>query len=213
MTTETMNVHQALAELKMMDKRIQAATREPEWAITNKHSNTKINGVTVGEWCEEVKSKYQKVLDLIRRRDAIKRAVVNSNAVTKITVAGKEYTVAEAIDRKNSGVEYLKNLVLRLNHDYVMAKQNADRANGSELERRADEHVRIMFGNSDMKGSSAEAVRVRNEFIAAQTTDIIDPIGVLGEIEKLNEEVNSFLMNVDAALSVSNALTVITVEY
>lgn len=213
MTTDTMNVHQALAELKMMDKRIEAATREPEWVITNKHSNTKINGVDVKEWVDDIKSKYQKVLDLIRRRDAIKRAVVNSNAVTKITVAGKEYTVAEAIDRKNNGVEYQKKLVLRLNHDYVMCKSNADRANGSELERRADEHVRIMVGNSDMKGATAEAVRLRNEFILAQTTDIIDPIGVLAEIEKINDEVNSFLMNVDAALSVSNALTVITVEY
>lgn len=213
MTKETMNVHQALAELKMMDKRIVAATREPEWVVTNKHSNTKINGVEVKNWIEDTKSKYNKVLDLIRRRDAIKRAVVNSNAVTKITVAGKEYTVAEAIDRKNNGVEYQKNLIARLNHDYVMAKTNADRANGVELERRADEHVRIMFGNSDMKGSSAEAVRVRNEFIAAQTTDIIDPIGVVAEMDKMSEEVNSFLMNVDAALSVSNALTVITVEY
>jgi hypothetical protein len=213
MTTETMNVHQALAELKMMDKRIEAATREPEWVITNKHSNTKINGVDVEKHIEDIKSKYQKVLDLIRRRDAIKRAVVNSNAVTKVTVAGKEYTVAEAIDRKNNGVEYQKKLVLRMNHDYVMAKSNADRANGSDLERRADDHVRIMVGNSDMKGATAEAVRLRDEFIKAQTTDIIDPIDVLKEIEKLNEDINSFLMNVDAALSVSNALTVITVEY
>jgi hypothetical protein len=213
MTKETMNVHQALAELKMMDKRIQAATREPEWVVTNKHSNTKINGVEVDKVKEDIKSKHQKVLDLIHRRDAIKRAVVNSNAVTKVTVAGKEYTVAEAIDRKNNGVEYLKNLVLRMNHDYLTAKSNADRANGSELERRADDHVRIMVGNSDMKGATSEAVRLRNEFIVAQTTDIIDPIGVVGEMEKLNEEVNSFLMNVDAALSVSNALTVITVEY
>lgn len=213
MNKETMNVHQALAELKMMDKRIEAATREPEWVITNKHSNTKINGVEVKDWIEDIKSKYRKVLDLIRRRDAIKRAVVNSNAVTKITVAGKEYTVAEAIDRKNNGVQYQKNLVLRMNHDYVMAKSSADRANGSELERRADDHVRIMFGNSDMKGSSQEAVRVRNEFIQGQTTDILDPIGVVAEVEKMNEEVNDFLMNVDAALSVSNALTVITVEY
>lgn len=213
MTTETMNVHQALAELKMMDKRIEAATREPEWVVINKHSNTKINGVEVKDYVEDIKSKYKKVQDLIRRRDAIKRAVVNSNAVTKVTVAGVEYTVAEAIDRKNNGVEYLKKLVLRLNHDYVMAKTNADRANGSDLERRADDHVKIMVGNSDMKGATAEAVRLREEFIKAQTTDIIDPIGVLAEIEKLNEEINSFLMNVDAALSVSNAVTTITVEY
>lgn len=213
MTREEMNVHQALAELKMLDKRIIAAAQEPEWVITNKHSNTKINGVTVEDWKEDVKSKYQKVLDLIRRRDAIKRAVVNSNAVTKVDIAGVEYTVAEAIDRKNNGVEYQKKLVLRMNHDYVMAKTNADRANGSDLERRADDHVRILIGNSDMKGATSEAQRVRNEFIEAQTTDIIDPVGVLTEIEKLNEEVNAFLMNVDAALSVSNALTKIVVEY
>lgn len=213
MTKEEMNVHQALAELKMMDKRIEAATREPDWVVTNKHSNTKIDGVEVKDWKEDVKSKYQKVLDLIARRDAIKRAVVNSNAVTKVTVAGVEYTVAEAIDRKNHGVEYLKDLVNRMNHCYVLAKSNADRMNGDALERRADEHVKIMLGNSDMKGATVEAQRVRKEFIEAQTTDIIDPIGVLAEIEKMREEINSFLMNVDAALSVSNAVTKIVVEY
>ena len=213
MNSETMNVHQALAELKMLDKRIQAATREPEWVVTNKHSNSKIHGVTMEDWVDDVKSKYQKVRDLIRRRDAIKRAVVMSNAVTKVNIAGTEYTVAEAIDRKNNGVEYQKNLVLRMNHDYVMAKNDADRANGPDLERRADDHVRIMVGNSDMKGATTEAVRLREEFIKAQTTDIIDPIGVLVEIEKMNDEINAFLMNVDAALSVSNAVTAITVEY
>ena len=213
MITETMNVHQALAELKLLNKRISAAIVDPTWVVTNKHSNTKLGGVNVKEFGEDLKSKYQKVLDLIRRRDAIKRAVVNSNAVTKVTVAGKEYTVAEAIDRKNNGMDYLKNLAMRLQHDYTRAKGEADRLNGLELERRADEHVRIMVGNSDMKGATAEAVRIRDEFITAQTTDIIDPIGVCTEFGKLNDEVNSFLMNVDAALSVSNALTVITVEY
>ena len=213
MTTETMNVHQALAELKMIDKRIEAAVRATDWVAVNKHSNTKIGGVTEKEWCDDVKSKYQKVQDLIRRRDAIKRAVVNSNAVTKVVVAGVEYTVAEAIDKKNNGVEFLKLLATRLASDHLTAKRTADVANGDNLSRRADDHVKIMIGNSDMKGATAEAQRVRNEFIEAQTTDIIDPIGVLAEVERINEEVNSFLMNVDAALSTSNSLTNITVEY
>lgn len=213
MTTETMNVHQALAELKMMDKRINAAITEPDWVITNKHSNTKIAGVEAAEWIVDTKSKYQKARDLIRRRDAIKRAVVNSNAVTKVVVAGVEYTVAEAIDRKNKGVEPLKLLVSAMSRDHLTAKRTADLANGESLLRRADDHVKIMVGNSDMKGATTEAQRVHKEFIEAQTTDIIDPIGVLAEVEKLNEEINSFLMNVDAALSVSNSLTTITVEY
>jgi hypothetical protein len=155
---ETMNVHQALAELKMMDKRITAATREPEWVITNKHSNTKINGVEVKEFVDDIRVKYQKVLDLIRRRDAIKRAVVNSNAVTKVTVAGVEYTVAEAIDKKNNGIDLLKHFARKLATNYNTAKITADRANGAELDRRADEHVRVMLGDTDHDAETARAI-------------------------------------------------------
>ena len=213
MTTETMNVHQALAELKTMEKRITTAIREQEWVVANKHSNTKIGGVSIEEWKAAVKAQHQKVMDLIRRRDAIKRAVVNSNAVTKLMVAGVEYTVAEAIDRKNNGTQFLAMLAQRIAHDHTMAKTNADRANGPELDRRADEHVRIMIGNGDMKGATAEAQRVRKEFIEAQTTELVDPIGAVKIIAELDEEVSSFLTNVDAALSVSNAVTSITLEY
>lgn len=213
MTTEKMNVHQALAELKTIDKRINSAIREKDWVIANKHSNTKIGGIPVEEWKAAVVSQHQKVMDLIRRRDAIKRAVVNSNAVTKVLIAGKEYTVAEAIDRKNNGVGFLSLLAQRITADHTLAKNNADRANGSELERRADEHVKIMCGNSDMKDKLGEAQRIRKEFIEAQTVELVDPIGALKVVEALDEEVSSFLCNVDAALSVSNAVTEITVEY
>jgi hypothetical protein len=208
-----MNVHQALAELKTMEKRIKAAISGGEWVVANKHSNTKIGGVTVKDWCDDVKSQHQKVMDLIRRRDAIKRAVVNSNAITPVEIAGVTYTVAEAIDKKNNGVEFLKEYARKLATDHRTAKLAADRANGPELDRRADEHVRIMLGNTDMKGATGEAQRIRKEFIDAQTVELVDPIGVLGVIDKLDEEVSAFLTNVDAALSVSNALTHITIEY
>lgn len=213
MTVESMNVHQALAELKTMDKRITAAIQEPTWVVANKHSNTKIDGVEVKEWQDGVKASYQKVMSLIRRRDAIKRAVVNSNAVTKVEVAGVTYTVAEAIDRKNSGIEFLKTLSRRIAHDNATAESAANRANGLEMEARADSYVRSLIGNTDVKGMTAEIKKMRDDFIAAQTVELVDPIGALKQIEALNEEVTSFLTNVDAALSVSNALTVIKVEY
>ena len=213
MTTETMNIHQALVELKTLDKRIESAIQEGDWVVANKHSNGKISGIDLKDWVENVKSRHQKVTGLIARTEAIKRAVVNSNAVTKVTIAGKEYTVAEAIDMKNHGIERLRALVRRLNHDYTMAKSAADRANGAELERRADDYVRTMIGNTDVKGMTEEIKRLRDEFIKAQTMELVDPIGVLKQIEMLNEQINAFEINVDSALSVSNALTAIEVSY
>lgn len=213
MTTETMNVHQALAELKMMDKRIASAIQEPTWVVANKKCNTKINGVEVKDWAADVKAKYQKVMSLIRRRDAIKRAVVNSNAVTNVVVAGVTYTVAEAIDRKNTGVEYLDALSKRIARDKTMAESTANRTNGPEMETRADAYIRAMIGNTDVKGMTPEIKKMRDDFIASQTVELVDPIGAAAVIEELNDEVTAFLTNVDAALSVSNATTMITVEY
>lgn len=213
MTTETMSIHQALVELKTLDKRIESAIQEGDWVVANKHSNGKISGIDLKDFIENVKSRHQKVTSLIARTEAIKRAVVNSNAVTKVTIAGKEYTVAEAIDMKNHGIERLRIFLRRLNHDYTMAKAAADRANGAELERRADDYVRTMIGNTDIKGMTEEVKRLRDEFIKAQTMELVDPIGVLKQIEMLNEQINAFEVNVDSALSVSNALTAIEVSY
>lgn len=213
MTTETMNIHQALVELKTLDKRIESAINDGEWVIANKHSNTKISGVDLKDFAETIKSRHQKVTSLIARAEAIKRAVVNSNAVTKVVIAGKEYTVAEAIEMKNHGVERKKMLIFRLHTDYTHAKAVADRANGAELERRADDYIRTMIGTTDVKGMTAEVKRMRDEFIAAQTMELVDPIGVLKQMELLNEEITAFETNVDAALSVSNALTQITIVY
>lgn len=213
MNTETMNVHQALAELKMLEKRIQGAIREGSWVVANKHSNTKIGGIEIKEYIDDMKSRYQKVNDLIARRNAIKRAVVQSNAVTRVSVGGLEYTVAEAIDMKSTGMENLKLLRDRLTREYQLAKATADQSNGSELSRRADDYIRTMVGNTDVKGMTEEVKRMRDDFIKAQTTELVDPLNVLEQINSLNDAIDAFLTNVDACLSVSNATTTIEITY
>ena len=98
MNKERLTVHRALAELKTIDSRITKAINTSKFVIANKHSNEKIDGKPISEVRENMKSAYQKVTDLIARRNAIKRAVVLSNANTNVVVNGVTYTVAEAID-------------------------------------------------------------------------------------------------------------------
>lgn len=47
---ETMTVHKALAELKLLDSRIEKAITENIGCAANKHSNDKINGVPLDEY-------------------------------------------------------------------------------------------------------------------------------------------------------------------
>ena len=62
MTHEQMTVHKALAELKTIDSRIAKAMDNAHYVVAIKHSAQKINGMTVGEFIENMKSDYQKTL-------------------------------------------------------------------------------------------------------------------------------------------------------
>ena len=73
MTTEKMTIHKALCELKTLDARITKSIGETEYVFANKHSNDKVNGMTVAAYCDEIKSGYQRVTD-------------SSSAVTPLSV-------------------------------------------------------------------------------------------------------------------------------
>lgn len=133
MTTEKMTVHKALCELKTLDSRIQKCMQQNPFVFANKHANSKVAGVSVGDYCKEVQASYQSANDLIARRDAIKRAVTLSNATVKVTIGGKEYTVAEAIELKNHGVPLKQMLLKKLDSDNRRARMEADKNNGDVL--------------------------------------------------------------------------------
>lgn len=214
MTNEKMTVHKALAELRTIDSRISSAINEASFVIANKHSNQKISGLSITEYKNQAEASFKKAQDLTARRNAIKRAVVLSNARTEVTIAGVVYTVAEAIEMKNHGIAHWQRLLNKFSEDYHRAKLEADRNNGDRLEARADEHVKNMFdGKVDMKNLSEEALNARNQFIANQTYELIDPLKAKDKMEELDAKINAFMVEIDAALSVSNALTEIEISY
>lgn len=217
MTKENMTVHKALAELKIIDDRINKAITSGTYVVANKHSNQKIHGMTIDEFRTQMKADFQKVSDLIARRNAIKRAVVSSNAVTKVKVGDTEYTVAEAIEMKNHGMEFKDYFMRAISSQYVRAKNELDLNSGDPLEKRAEQYVLSVIQaqpkDSKMAVDSDAMKNLRTQYIKDNQYDIIDPIGVKDVIDGLDTEVSEFLTEVDAALSVSNAITVLDIEY
>lgn len=210
---EVMSVHKALCELKVLGDRIDKEIDLLHFLILNKHGNQKINGVPVKDYIEDVRANYKSVMTLINRRNAIKGAIINSNAVTKVTIGGKEYTVAEAIDMKANGMSNLRKVLGNLELQWNRALSMAERENGEKLDARADAYVKSLYEGSDMKNLSDDIQKVRETFVASQTVDIIDPIGAQDVMRKLKDEIDAFMADVDSALSVSNALTNIEIEY
>lgn len=212
-TVETMTIHKALAELKILDGRIKKEIQNGLYCAANKHSNEKINGIPIDDFEKSVRGTYDKATDLINRRKAIKKAVVLSNAKTTVKISDVEYTVAEAIEMKNHGIELEALLINAMDKQYQQAQAEVNRQNGNNLEERADQYVTAIYGQKEGKTNSADIDKVRKDFLEANSYEIVDPINVPEKVEALREKIDAFMAEVDSALSVSNALTEITIEY
>lgn len=213
MTRESMTIHKALAELKVLDSRIDKSIADGVFCAANKHSNEKIGGVPIQDYEKVIQGSYDKVDGLINRQNAIKRAVTLSNAETKVKISDREYTIAEAIWMRNHGIEKMQAVVNVMQRQYKQAQAKLNIQNGAELEARADQYVTAIYGQKDGKTNTADIDKVRKDFLTANTYELLDPIHILNKIEELEKKISDFMSEVDAALSCSNALTEITIEY
>lgn len=212
MTNETMTVHKALAELKVLDNRINNAISSGDFVITKKNNQDTVKGKTVEQFKAKATEAFQKASDLILRRNAIKNAVVVSNANTMVEIGGKQYTVAEAIEKKNYGMDYYVQLRDVLRQQFAKQRAELEKYNAS-LQQKAEQFVTGLMGGKDIKTDSEEYISAVDTYIKSNTMILLDPLNIEKKIEEFDDTINTFLPEVDAALSVSNAVTIIAIEY
>lgn len=209
---ETMTIHKALAELKVLDKRIIDAMAAATFVVNKKNNQEKVHGVTPTTFNEAAFASYDKITDLIKRRNAIKDAVNVSNSVTKVEIGGKTYTVVEAIDKKNHGMAFYMELRDHMTVQLSRAKADLEKQN-SQLQQKAEQFVTGLMGNKETAAKSEEYDTSVKTYIKSNTVEMLDPLGIEKKIAELDDMINAFMPEVDAALSVSNALTTISIEY
>lgn len=210
--TETMTIHKALAELKTLDNRIADKINTACYVRANKHSNSKISGQSISDYEQDMKSGFQSIIDLIARRSAIRSALAESNAKTMINVGGKEYAVSVAIEMRQHGIDLYNLLLANMGRQYSDAQRTIERQNGDALTEAATRYVTGLYGQKD-KANQDAVNSAYGDYVKANAYDLIDPLNISKEIEKLRDFVDSFMSEVDAKISASNALTEISITY
>jgi hypothetical protein len=207
-TTQTMSIHRALSELKTLNDRIPKAIQEADFIATDRKSAQKINGLSIENYEKTIQAGFDKAVSLIKRRNRLKDAVVQSNAVTEVVVAGETMTVAKAIERKSS-IVYEEKLLATMVTKRRMAINRLTMENES-LPSRLEDYLTAILGNKEhAKKEEVElhtkSFKERNEYV------LIDPLHLDKRIEEWEERISSFKAEVDAVLSESNAITQITI--
>lgn len=206
-----MSITQALSELKLLDSRISKGINGSGFCAPCMNG-TKINGTTTPEEAEKAfKNNWQSATDLIKRRANMKSAIVKSNAETEVEIGGGKMTVAEAIERKSS-IKYDQLLLAKLKEDFRRATATVVQGN-EQARAKAQQSLDTVLGKDNTKTPSKEELAaIFDPVFARYEYKMVDPLGIEKKIEELEENIESFLNNVDFILSTSNAITQIEID-
>lgn len=207
-----MTIHRALAELKLIDSRIEKGISQiiPTGIA---HEGKLVNGIYPKEEFEKnVKAKYQSVTDLIGRKNSIKSAIVKANGITEVKIGEKTMTIADAINFKTV-IAVKKNLIEQMTkqHNSVKSKLTIENEKVHEI---ALQNAKIMLGRQteqNVNPTDEDVKNIMDPFIKRNELHLVDPLGVEKAIEVLQIEVDDFELEVDAALSEINATTFIEI--
>jgi len=207
-------VTKALSDVKVLTDRIEKET-DKLTVLSTKLKSKKVlkdKNIEVDDFKNEVKANYQSILDLIKNRDVIKSAIILSNAKTKVIIADKEYTVAEAIDKKNR-IALEADLLMKLKSELITKSKQVTNFN-DKLEAQIDKEREIMLSGDNAKNK--DIVKTAEELATAKrennSVELVDPLNIEKVINELEDSIMSFKAEVDQQLSISNAVTLIEVE-
>ena len=205
MSTQQMSVTQALPELKLLEKRIDKVMETIQnWSKVSHNAAP----VDKEKHKKETEAQIQSFNDLVKRRDAIKRAIILSNAVTKVKIGQWEGTVAEAIEYKSS---------IRIKRNFLEGMKNSLQTRREEFERRkaeVDGRLERLLQSElgkDVKTNPETITALTNSFRENNKIELVDPLDLATRVTSLEDELDAFETNVDWVLSESNGKTVIQV--
>lgn len=203
-----LTIHRALAELKLLEKRIAKKISESSFVGFQKGST--FQGEEPKEdFVKNSKASLDSILSLIKRQQNIKSKIIMSNSLTVVEIDGRKMTVAEAISMKSLIVNYslLSKVILS---NYSTAAKKVEKHN-TRIESEALEIAKTLTGSGkDVDETTIQ--NVVNPYVKSNSLSILDPISSVETSEKYEKIYEGFISEVDAILSESNAVTTIDIE-
>ena len=209
MAEKTLSVYEALIEISRLNDKIEkfnSSSTMPLFLACATESAKYIEGMEKEKYINLLKSNYDSCRHLISNLSEYKAKVALSNAKTTITVGGKEYTIAEAIQRKqniDTEIRFLRMIETQLKdvNTKITAKNNSVKAGLTEYL----EKVKSETATPEEIDKLTNIYNEKNLFI------LVDPYGIVGTIDEKRQELETFLSDVDTKITASNCSTMITV--
>lgn len=205
-----MSLTRALTEIKLISSKIDSKMEKVN-PVSIQQGDKKINGIFDPEdFKKEQKELIQSIQDLIKQKAIIKSLIVSANATTKVKIAEKEMTIADAIVRKEN-ISYEKELLVRINERFKKGEallvdcNNKVKANLQSL-------LEKDFGKESSKSDPENIKLISDAFLKMNEFKLVEAISTKKVIAEMEKSIEDFESNVDFALSEINSQTLIEVK-
>jgi hypothetical protein len=209
---EKMSITRALAEIKRLDDRIEKAIASEFVNVAvgrNENKRSTNRSETLQDTQSKIQSNRDTLTSMFDKRAKIKAAVVQSNAVTKITLGKEELSVAEAIEKKKS-IDLKRRLSVTLKQQLNRANELVKNLN-EKLDQTIETNLATIYGNDKGKADASMYNAIAEPQKNQKEASLIDPIKIQKWIEELDEEISITDTELDFILSESNAKTEIEI--
>lgn len=198
---ERITVYQALVELKILKDRRDKILNGDGFVVDYALSSAKDE---IKDISSIIESKYQR-LNFLNKRIVDLRSLINeSNANTMVEVLGKKMSVARAIAEKDN-IENLKKQLFKMTSIYSNVKREVELMNEDVVSNAYDKISDFQFSEID----SNNYKKAIEDYVEKNRVELVDPMKIKKEIEKLSDYIDSFEAEIDTALTVSNATTLL----
>ena len=212
MSKVTLTVQDALAKKKIIETRIRDLNiGRLAYVSVATELQDNIEGLKRSNFESKLQSNFDMVNSLISNLRAIKSAINASNAATKIIVAGKEYTCADAIARLRA-LDTEKGFYTAIKKQINKCQNEIEERNARVLDPdNVSEYIGRILGSETKKTDSLYG-EILERYKKDNLLYLVDPKHLSDKIEGLITEIAEFEAQVHNALVASNITTVIEVE-
>lgn len=208
---EKILITMALKELKILDSKITKILSNKTFVSAAKTSDKNVNSsLTKEQFKREAIADFQSVNDLIKRREKIKSAIVQSNAETNIEICGETISVAKAIDLKIS-INYREMFLSEMRRQLAECEHKIQILN-ENMEKTINKMVQNAYNVSSVDNIPEEDIeKISGPYKKFNEMGLIDPIDIKTKIETEIKYIQEFKQKIDLRLQASNCITYIKI--
>lgn len=211
MSVQTMTLYEALAKKKILEKQVERLSTNRMCTILVGDRTKDRDGILKDDVDTYIDSTFQKSVAIMENYINLKAAINDANATIKVTIAGKEYTIANAIARQrclDKEADMYNNILRNITICERDITDNATRKLSSEA---VSNYVSKILGDS--KKNEEIINQVKEQYIQDNTWTLYDPKNTKELAEKKIEEIALFREEIHLALTKANCDNEITVEF